>query len=225
MTEENTDLQELEPLEAPTPEPGAPDPSAAPRAAPGLPAPAFNPAADKEYYRFLFAGVVMFVGCMMPFGPDWNMNGYKTLSGALFTVISVGMIWSWWGAIATGRFSGKNLKWVGLALLPLVVELINLIGAFDAPAVKAMRASGEPMPDGWRDFFSAFFDVKNPDAQLKADNFVRGFGSGKIVLFLGAVLAELSMLLAVFGGAKTARAQKAQRMANSAAKSGRERRR
>ncbi len=46
---------------------------------------------------------------------------------------------------------------------------------------------------------------------MKADNFVRWLGAGKIVTFLGAVWAEFSMLLAVFGGAKAAKAQKAAR--------------
>lgn len=214
MTEE---LQELEPMsDLPADSPGS-ESAPAPRAAvPVLPAPAFNPAADKEYYRFLFAGLVMFIGCMMPFGPDWTMNGYKTLSGALFTLIAVGMIWSWWGAIATGRFSGKNLKWVGLAVIPLVVQLMNLIGAFDEPAVRAAIDGGQPIVQSWSEFFEAFFDVKNQEAQLRAGNFVRNFGSGRIVLFLGALLAEVFMLLAVFGGAKAAKAQKAQRTAQKA---------
>jgi len=220
MNEETPELQELEPLEeAPPagPEPGL-QPPPAPRAAPGLPAPAFNPTADKEYYRFLLAGVVMFIGCMMPFGPDWTMNGFKTLSGALFTVIAVGMVWSWWGAIASGRFSGKNLKWVGLCMLPLIIEVMNLINAFDAPAVIAMKASGAPMPDDIGGFFGAFFDMSR-EGQVKADNFVRAFGSGKIVLLLGALYAEIAMLMAVFGGVKAGKAQKKQRSAATAGKS------
>ena len=38
-------------------------------------------------YRFLLAGVVMFIGCMMPFGPDWSMAGYKTVSGAFLATV------------------------------------------------------------------------------------------------------------------------------------------
>ena len=221
MNEETPELRELEPLEE---APAAAEPTAASapvpepaRVAPGLPAPAFNPTADKEYYRFLLAGVVMFIGCMMPFGPDWSMAGYKTLSGAFFTVISVGMIWSWWGAIASGRFSGKNLKWVGLCILPILVQLMNFMSAFDAPAVRAMIDSGQPMLKDWGDFFTKFFDM-SPGPREEVDNFVRAFGAGKIVLFLGAVYAEFAMLMAVFGGVKAAKAQKAQRAAGKTAR-------
>ena len=217
MTEE---LKELEPFDESAPVVGAT--GAEHMAASGgrgtaiLGAPAFNPAADKEYYRFVFAGVVMFLGCMMPWGPEWEMAGYKTLSGAFFTLIAIGMIWSWWGAIATGRFGGANLKWVGLSLVPLIVTLFNLISAFDAPAVQDMIAQGKPMPDGWGGFFSQLGDSmpfiggdKAPAASERVGNFLRGFGGGQIVLFFGAVYAEFAMLLAIMGGAKAAKEQKA----------------
>lgn len=227
MTDE---LQELEPLEEPAQEPGAApaatpgDPPGAPVAPPvhpGLAAPAYNPAADKQYFRFLFAGVVMFLGCLMPFGPEWDMAGYKTLGGAFAFFVAIGMIWSWWGAISTNRFRGANLKWVGLALFPLIFGIVNLMGAFEAPAVKDYIAQGKvPAEWGWGDFFSAFFSFKDPVAQANADNFVRAFGSGKIVVFIGAVLAEVFMVMAVFGGAKHAKQQKA---ASAAARASRRR--
>lgn len=208
------ELQELEPLEEPKEASETAGPAAAPMvvasASNGLAAPAYNPAADKQYFRFLFAGVVMFIGCLMPFGPEWDMAGYKTLGGAFALWVSIGMIWSWWGAISTNRFRGANLKWVGLALFPLIFGVVNLMGAFDAPAVQDyVRAGKIPAEWGWGDFFSAFFDFKNRESQLAADNFVRAFGSGKIVVFLGAVLAEVFMVMAVFSGAKHAKAQKA----------------
>jgi hypothetical protein len=219
MTEE---LQELEPLEEPTPTASAEtaDPAVAAGPAPigtGLAAPAYNPAADKQYYRFLLSGIVMFIGCLMPFGPEWEMAGYKTLGGAFAMWVAIGMIWSWWGAISTNRFRGANLKWVGLALFPLIFGLVNMMGAFahegDAymnPAVgDFVRAGRIPAEWGWGDFFAAFFDFKNPVAQNQAGDFVRAFGAGKFVVFIGAVLAELFMLTAIFSGAKHAKAQKA----------------
>ncbi|MGA1608287.1 MAG: hypothetical protein ACO4CT_14975 [Planctomycetota bacterium] len=221
MTEE---LQELEPLEEPTPTAAAAaepaDPAAAAGPAPigsGLAAPAYNPAADTQYYRFLLSGIVMFIGCLMPFGPEWEMAGYKTLGGAFAMWVAIGMIWSWWGAISTNRFRGANLKWVGLALFPLIFGLVNMMGAFahegDAymnPAVgDFVRAGRIPAEWGWGDFFAAFFDFKNPVAQNQAGDFVRAFGAGKFVVFIGAVLAELFMLTAIFSGAKHAKAQKA----------------
>lgn len=211
MTEE---LQELEPLDGTETEPtgvAPPPPAAVPQLPAGLlPAPAYNPAADKQYFRFLFAGVVMFIGCLMPFGPDWDMAGYKTLGGAFSFWVAIGMVWSWWGAISTNRFRGANLKWVGLALLPLIFGIVNLVGAFNAPAVQDfMKAGLIPEGWGWGDFFGAFFDFRNQEAQQQADNFVRAYGSGKLVVFVGALLAEVFMLMAVFGGAKHAKAKKA----------------
>lgn len=211
MTEE---LQELEPVQAMPDE--AQEQTTTPsggKRAPILGAPAFNPNADKEYYRFLFAGVLMLLGCLMPWGPEWSMAGYKTLSGAFFTLIAIGMIWSWWGAIATNRFSGSNLKWVGLSVVPLIVTIFNLIGAFEAPAVVDMREAGAAMPEGWGEFFSSLSGSipimgGEEEAGEKVSNFLRAFGGGQIVLFFGALYAELAFLLAVMGGAKHAKAQK-----------------
>ena len=64
-------LEDLERSKAVAPlEEGPPSPPMPAMAAPvagGLPAPAYNPAADTEYYRFLFAGVIMF-------GPSLNAS-------------------------------------------------------------------------------------------------------------------------------------------------------
>lgn len=227
MTEE---LSELEPIQdAPAADAAAPSPAAQPnpggmRNAGVLGAPAFNPSADREYYRFLFAGVIMFLGCMMPWGPDWTMAGYQTLSGSLFTLISVGMIWSWWSAIASGRFGGANLKWVGLSLIPFIAMLNSLINAFDAAAVKDFADAGKAMPDGWGGFFGDLVDslpIAGGDevAGAKVSNFLRAFGAGQIVLFFGSLYAEIAFLQAVMGGAKHAKQQKA-----AAAAGGRRRR-
>jgi len=235
MSEETADIPELEPMAAATPT-SAPQPVKiaipGPRASvPGLAPPAFHPSADKEYYRFLLAGVIMFIGCLMPFGPEWGMSGYKTLSGAFFMLIAIGMIWSWWGAIHTARFSGRNLRWVALCIIPLVVELLNLVGAFNEPAVhdlvvaqsSALAANPEarvavPIATSWGEVFDGMMSPKDPVATGKVGNFFRAFGTGKLVVFLGALLAELFMILAVFGGAKTAKAQKAAKASERAGK-------
>ena len=52
-------LEELQPLDEMS-EVAAPQAAAAPAAMAVLPAPAYHPMADKEYYRFLFAGIVFF---------------------------------------------------------------------------------------------------------------------------------------------------------------------
>lgn len=223
MSEDTADMPELEPMEeaAAAPEAAATAPAQRPKGLPGLAPPAFNPTADKEYYRFFFAGVVMFLGCMMPFGPEWDMNGYKTLSGAFFTLISLGMIWSWWSAIHTARFSGSNLKWVGLALLPFLIQVLNLIGAFDEPAVRDWIADeSRNMPSNWDELMSALGSINTPEGSERFGNFVRAFGAGKIVLLFGSLLAEIFMIMAVMGGAKTAKAQKAAKMAERSSRGG-----
>ncbi len=230
------ELQELEPMpDAPQPEPTPPPAAAAPAGGPppGMPpqqgqpmrsgavlgAPGFNPNADKEYYRFLMSGVVMFLGCMMPWGPEWSMAGYKTLSGALFTLIAIGMIWSWWGAIATARFSGANLKWVGLSLIPFIACLQAILTAFSSAAVTDFVDAGKAMPEGWGEFFSAMFDSLplfggDEVAGEKVSNFLRAFGGGQIVVFFGALYAEFAFFLAIMGGAKHAKKQKAEAAAS-----------
>ena len=51
----------------------------------GLPAPGINPyCRDKSFYKFLWAGVIMFVGCMMPFDANLAGAGYQTLGGGLY---------------------------------------------------------------------------------------------------------------------------------------------
>ncbi|MCC6670264.1 MAG: hypothetical protein IT458_04335 [Planctomycetes bacterium] len=210
------DLEELQPLdEGAASAPGAPQPPSVAEATlmvlrSGLPTPAFNPRAEKPFYRFLFAGVVMLLGCMMPFGPEWEMAGYKTISGALFTLISLGIVWSWWSAIHTTRFTLANLKWVLFALIPFVVELMNLIRAFDEPAVKDWIAQkGPTMPKDWADLMESLKGFRDPTNGEKIGNFVRAFGSGKIVLMFGALLAEIFLVSAVMGGVKAGKAQKA----------------
>lgn len=222
MTDSLPELEPMDDARAATTTQAGPTPPSPPSYPPGLAAPAYNLGADKEYFRFLFAGVVITVGAFMPYGPDWDMAGYKTLSGALALLVGVGMIWSWWGAISLNRFRGANLKWVAFALAPLVLTLFGLMSAFDSPAVKDFVTQGKSMPGSWGEFFSAFFDLKSPESQLKADNFVRALGAGKFVVLLGALYAEFAFLLAVFGGAKTASKQaaaaKAARAANVARK-------
>lgn len=225
------ELDELEPLEDADAQPTAEGEQAAPPSiadrtlallSAGLAPPANNPRAEKEYYRFLFAGVVMFLGCMMPFGPEWGMSGYKTLGGALYTLISIGMIWSWWGAIHRNRFSGTNLKWVLLALIPFFMQLVDLIYAFETqPAVrdamaKATLAEGR-CAGSWGDVFGNLLGMINgTTGGHEASNFFRAFGPGKVVLFFGALLAEIAFMRAILGGAKAAKAQKKARQAGAA---------
>ncbi|GAB4150100.1 MAG: hypothetical protein Fur0037_18540 [Planctomycetota bacterium] len=218
------ELQELESIDGPAEPAAAPapvSPSPVPMPGVGLPAPAYNPRADKFYYRFLFCGVLIVVGCLMPFGPQLDLLGFKTMSGGLFLVIGLGMIWTWWGAISMNRASGSNLKWIALCFVPFLVELMNLISAFDSAAVKDAIQGGAVIAKDWREVFSSIATSlgKSSDAAaagLKVDNFFRSFGPGKIFVFLGAALAELFFLWSIFGATRKIKQDKIAKQAAAA---------
>ena len=215
-TGDTSQLEDLEPL----PAPGAGAPAAMPVALTGgMPAPAYNPAADREYYRFLFAGVVMLLGCLMPFGPAMAFVGYKTARGALTLLIAVGIVWSAWASIHHRRMIKGLLRWVTLALLPLVLGVVDLLLAFrDGGAVAAwVRAAGPEHSIGsWDELFGQLGNVLAPGDQV--GEFIRHFGSGRLVVFAGALLAEAFMVLAIFGGARKLQEQKAERRAAASAR-------
>ena len=229
---EGVELDELQPLAEqadPTPAATAPRASVPPVfAGTGCVSPAFNPAAQKEYYRFFFAGMVMLLGCLMPFGPDYAGVGYKTLGGAFYTLIAVGMLWSWWGAIATNKFSSNELKWVALATIPFVLQLLGLVKAFEAPAVAEWIARHEagqagPIAKNWGELFGALpavFTGSDADSAMTVSNFFRAYGSGRVVLFFGALLAEVFLVMALVGGVSEVNAQKKAKVAEARARRG-----
>ncbi len=192
------ELEALEPIEttAPIP-PGAPD--AVPVVRAGLPAPFYNRAASKAYYRMLFGGVLMFLGCIMPFGPDLGLLGYRTFGGGIMFVIALGLVWSAWVAISFGR--PPSLKWFVLPFFALVWSVIHIIGAFSEPAVRAATTEGVKMVEGWGDLFSTLVNRDDPDRYVKIGNFFRYFGPGKLFVFFGSLIAFGTFLQGLFGGA------------------------
>ncbi|MCK5940610.1 MAG: hypothetical protein KAI24_01475 [Planctomycetes bacterium] len=200
-------LEPLEPLEGAAPAAAAPqDPMAAQRA--GLGAPAFNMyCTDKSMYRFLFAGVMMFVGCMMPLSAELSRAGYQSLAGGFYLLISIAMIWSWWGSIANNRATG--VKWVLAAAIPLIGSIWYTISFDVAAAHEAARANGwltadvtysESLGAVFADMASAL--GKDNEAALRVSGFWRLFGPGNVMLLLGALLAEAGLFMGVAGGMK-----------------------
>ena len=217
------ELDELEPIEEATPAQSA-DASADPAqaavpvamASPGLAPPASNPAAGKQYYRFLFAGLVMLIGCCMPFGQYTQMDegdlmptviatygsALDSFAGGIYLIVALGMVWSWWGAIHRNKFSGANLKWVGLCLIPLMGTVLSLMA----------------VSFSWGDFFSTWSESFTGDkaTQDQAGPALQAMlgeaGIGRLMVFLGAILAEVFFIQGVFGGAKHAKAQKQAKM-------------
>ena len=184
----------------------------------GLPCPAYNPRADKAYYKFLFAGVLMLLGCLMPFGPQMDMTGYKTMSGGIFTLIALGLVWTSWGAINTGKIS---MKWVFLAFIPFLAQLMALLSAFSEPAVMAGKTAGLFTMGTWGEVFAKIGAALPNSEEARAAGrevaeFFKHFGPGRIFLFLGALLAELAFIQGVMGGAKKLKQEKLARQAAGA---------
>jgi hypothetical protein len=176
----------------------------------GLPAPAFNPyCRDKAFYKFLFAGVVMLLGCLMPFSANAAIAGYQTMSGAVYTLIAAGMVWTWWGAIATNRSTGASLKWLLFCLIPFGAIVMNILAFVPADAFAVASARGWMHADAaysgsWKELFADMGSalMKSSEAAMRVENFWRLFGPGQFFVLLGAVLAEMGFFGGVLGGAK-----------------------
>ncbi len=212
-------LEPLEPLDAGGMPAAAPMDEGAAAMRSVLPAPAFNPACrDKAFYKFLFAGVMMFVGCLMPFGANVALSGYQTMSGAVYTLIAVGMIWTWWAAIANNRSTAASLKWLFLCFVPLFAVLMNMIAFSPADALQFASARGwlpadAPVSGGWKELFGDIGSAlgKNAEAALRVEHFFRLFGPGQVFVFLGALFAEAGFFGGVLGGAKKNKQEKQQK--------------
>ena len=182
----------------------------------GLGAPAFNPfCRDKTSYKFLFAGVVMLVGCLMPFGPNPAISGYQTMSGGVYTLIAIGMIWTWWGAISNNRSSPAAFKWLLLCFVPLIAGILNMMAfdpklALEAAAARGHLPADAPVSESWKALFADMGSAlaKKEDAALRVEHFWRLFGPGRFFVFLGGLLAEISFFGGVLGGAKQNKLEK-----------------
>lgn len=233
MTENPGDLAALEPLEpletgGPAGAPGAmtSDEAMLQSLKSGLPAPAMNPfCRDKSYYKFLWAGVIIFLGCLMPFGPDYNVSGYQTMSGMVYLLVGIGMIRTWWGAINLNRSSGGSLLWLVFCFIPLFAVILNIVAfdakeAYDAAVASDIIQGPFDYSASWGDLFSDMGGAlgKDNDAALRVGHFFRLFGPGQIFVFLGAVWAELGFFGGVLGGAKKNKQLKQQKQMAAAEK-------
>ncbi|MGE3171236.1 MAG: hypothetical protein AB7O97_01340 [Planctomycetota bacterium] len=233
------ELQELESLEPGASADGgtaAMDERALQTMRAGLPPPAFNPiCTDKTSYRFLMCGVLMVLGCLMPFSADLNQAGYKTMGGAFFMFIGIGMVWTWWAAIHHNRSTGASLKWLGLCLIPMIAQILNMVdydakvaldaaqhwGVISGNAELMAPEAGRDDPYTWGTMFSDAVlalskKLESPQAAERVGIFFRCFGTGKVFVFLGALLAEFFFIAGIVGGAKQNKQQKVQRMAAAA---------
>jgi len=223
MTDTGTpaDLTSLEPLEPLEAQPQVQqDPMAAQR--PGLPAPAFNMyCTDKTFYRFLFAGVIMLVGCIMPFSAEIGRAGYQTLAGGFYMLIAIAMIWSWWASIANNRPTG--LKWLLFSMFPLIGGLWTMLvfdpkAAFDVAVASGWISDTMVYSATWGDLFSDIGSTlaKDASAPARVEGFWRLMGPGHVLVFVGGFMAEAGFIMGVVGGAKQNKNAMKQKMQKSA---------
>lgn len=214
-------LEPLEPLEtgAPTSATGGGDDPLVQLTRGGL-APAYNPyCRDKTFYRFLFAGVMILLGCMMPFTADSSRAGYQYVSGGFYTLIGIALVWSWWGAIAHNRPKGVN--WVAFCFVPLLAITMNIVAFDPIAAHKAAVAMGwlQDLPStvpsaSLGEMFKHMGGAlaKSAEDAAHVEYFWRLFGPGQLFVFLGALLAEFSLIGGIVGGAKKNSAEKKAKM-------------
>lgn len=222
------DLPELEPLEevaelepAPAPAAAAPAGGAMPVSLGGMPAPLFGMRAQKEYYRFFFCGLLIFMGCLMPWGHLWDMAGWQSFKGGIFTIIALGIMWSSWVAISHNKFDLSSMRWLILATIPLISSVFFVIGVFEQPDVvkyiavmkvrMAEQSITEPIYiDSWGKFFSSIMDMKTPAIAESFSLFMRYSGPGQYFVLFGSVLAEVFFIKGILSGIKAGKTQKQQ---------------
>jgi hypothetical protein len=220
MTDNLPELQELEPLEDGVQQAGTGAGSEALLVAmrSGMGPPAFNPSCtDKASYKMLMASTLMVIGCFMPHGPDSSVAGYQTMTGAFMLFISLGMLWTWWGAIHNNRSTAASLKWLALCFVPFAVYGASL--AFYQPFDALVQAQDRGLMVGYEvskwstigpDMLAAMGREYGPstEASMKVEAFFRCFGPGKVLLLLGGLLAEVFFIMGIAGGAKQNKEQK-----------------
>ncbi len=196
----------------------------------GLPAPLFGARAQKEYYRFFFAGLVLFMGCLMPWGPEWQMAGWQTLKGGVFTIIALGIMWSSWVAISHNKFDLSTMRWLILAVLPLTSSVFFVLGVFESSAVQVYIAAQKAIMvadeisdpiyiESWGDFFRNLSGIRTPEYADSLSEFFRYSGPGQYFVLFGSLMAEVFLIKGVFSGIKAGSVQKkAQTAARDAAK-------
>ncbi len=196
----------------------------------GLPAPVFGIRAQKEYYRFFFAGLVLFVGCLMPWGPEWQMAGWQTLKGGVFTIIALGIMWSSWVAISHNKFDLSTIRWLVLAVVPLTSSVFFVLGVFESSAVlvyiEAQKAKmvtesiSDPIYiESWGDFFRNLKGIRTPQYADSLSEFFRYSGPGQYFVLFGSLMAELFLIKGILSGLKAGKVRKkAQTAAREAAK-------
>ena len=71
-----------------------------------------------------------------------------------------------------------------------------------------LRAVKDPIASSWGEVLKALSPMATEEETIKATNFYRAFGTGRIVLFLGSLLTLVFFLTAIIGGVMHAKQKK-----------------
>ncbi len=198
----------------------------------------FEPSTPKEYFRFLFCGLLIVLGGFMPVGPDAKVMTLQTMAGGFFFLLGLGVMWSSWKAIYSGRFSAR---WILFLFIPviwgfwrfclpmmgtdlqgyeqLVKHGVQLSAAqlADYHHLQSLAAHGAPTT--FKELFGALGQAPPDWGKIRAWFWVNGYGPAFITL--GSLLGFLLIIGGLFSGMRHNRQKAAQR----AAQGGRSRRR
>ncbi len=198
----------------------------------------FEKTTPKEYFRFFFCGLLIVMGGFMPVGPDAQLMTLQTMLGGLFFVMGLGVLWTSWRAVYTGRF---QMFWIVMLFIPLLWGLWRFLMPMIGPGLeyyqkaveqgakltgaqmadfhhlKIMAAHGGPMT--FKELFGALGGMPPDWGKIRTWFWVNGYGPAFITL--GSFLAWFMLLLGFIGGMRHNKQKAAQR----AASGGRSRRR
>jgi hypothetical protein len=180
----------------------------------------YEPTTPKEFYRFFFCGLLLFMGALLPCGVEGRL-AINTMFGSLVAMLGMGVMWSMFKAIYTGRV---KLLWVVLTIIPLAITGFRIATAFmgdpkvEGTGAYLMAANGV---EGWGSLVEVFSDTPPRWGVLRSFFWVVGFSN--IFFALGSLLAWILLVGGVFSGVKHSKQQAAARAAAPSRSRGRKR--
>ena len=167
----------------------------------------FEPSTPKEYYRFFFCGLLLFLGALMPCCPDGPL-AITTLFGGSVAIIGLAIMWNMWKAIYSGQV---KLFWIMLTIIPLAIEGMRIGFAFSGDVADATSNAGVMAAhglEGWGTLLDVFGST--PKWHILR-NFFWVVGFSNVFFAIGCLLAWCFFIGGVFGGVKHGKVQAAQR--------------
>ena len=149
----------------------------------------FEPTTPKQYFRWFFCGLMIFIGTLMPCGPDWGTMTIRTMLGGLFAIMGLGVMWNMWSAIYSGRF---KMFWILMLFIPIIIGVWRFTFALPAPEIFAKYNA----PTNWNEFIQCFSSA--PPNWQGVRNFFWVVGYGITFITLGSILAWVLLIFEMF---------------------------